>query len=132
MAGSFDFLKRRLGIQNAKERVFSSHFDYAHQSLLYTPSHLPDPRQPDFGRLAAEEIVQLLKATHGRAFVLFTSYVQMRDIYERVRPKSALSHSDSGLDAANAIAGQLPLPPRTPCCLEQVRSGREWMCRASN
>jgi ATP-dependent DNA helicase DinG len=87
VSGSFDFLKRRLGIQNAKERVFSSHFDYAHQSLLYTPSHLPDPRQPDFGRLAAEEIVQLMKATKGRAFVLFTSYVQMRDIYERVRPK---------------------------------------------
>ena len=87
VGGSFDFLKRRLGVQNAKERVFSSHFDYAHQSLLYTPIHLPDPRQPDFGRLASEEVVQLLKATGGRAFVLFTSYAQMRDVYERVRPR---------------------------------------------
>ena len=87
VGGTFDFLKRRLGVQNAKERVFSSHFDYAHQSLLYTPVHLPDPRQPDFGRLAAEEVVQLLKATRGRAFVLFTSYAQMRDVYERVRPR---------------------------------------------
>ena len=87
VGGSFDFLKRRLGVQNAKERVFSSHFDYANQSLLYTPIHLPDPRQPDFGRLASEEVVQLLKATRGRAFVLFTSYAQMRDVYERVRPK---------------------------------------------
>jgi ATP-dependent DNA helicase DinG len=86
VGGSFDFLKRRLGVQNAKERIFDSHFDYAHQSLLYTPIHLPDPRQPDFGRLAAAEIVQLLKITRGRAFVLFTSYVQMRDVYERVRP----------------------------------------------
>jgi ATP-dependent DNA helicase DinG len=87
VGGTFDFLKRRLGVQNAKERVFSSHFDYAHQSLLYTPIHLPDPRQPDFGRLASEEVVQLLKATRGRAFVLFTSYSQMRDVYERVRPR---------------------------------------------
>jgi ATP-dependent DNA helicase DinG len=87
VGGTFDFLKRRLGVQNAKERIFSSHFDYAHQSLLYTPIHLPDPRQPDFGRLAAEEVVQLLKATRGRAFVLFTSYAQMRDVYERVRPR---------------------------------------------
>ena len=86
VGGSFDFLKRRLGVQNAKECIFDSHFDYAHQSLLYTPIHLPDPRQPDFGRLAAAEIVQLLKITRGRAFVLFTSYVQMRDVYERVRP----------------------------------------------
>ncbi len=31
--------------------------------------------------------MQLLKATRGRAFVLFTSYVQMREVYERVRPR---------------------------------------------
>jgi ATP-dependent DNA helicase DinG len=85
VGGTFDFLKRRLGIQNAKERILDSHFDFAHQSLLYTPLHLPDPRQPDFARLAAEEIAQLLKATRGRAFVLFTSYAQMRDVYERLR-----------------------------------------------
>jgi ATP-dependent DNA helicase DinG len=87
VGGTFDFLKRRLGVKNAKERIFDSHFDYAHQSLLYTPMHLPDPRQPDFSRMASEEIVQLLKTTHGRAFVLFTSYVQMRDVYERIRPR---------------------------------------------
>jgi len=87
VGGTFDFLKRRLGVQNAKERVLDSHFDYARQSLLYTPVHLPDPRQPDFARLAAEEVVQLLKATRGRAFVLFTSYAQMHDVYERVRTR---------------------------------------------
>ena len=87
VGGTFNFLKRRLGVQNAKERSLDSHFDYAHQALLYTPIHLPDPRQPDFARLAAEEIVQLLKTTRGRAFVLFTSYAQMRDVYERVRPR---------------------------------------------
>ncbi len=86
VGGTFDFLKRRLGLQNAKERILDSHFDYASQALLYTPAHLPDPRQPDFARLAADEIVQLLKTTRGRAFVLFTSYTQMRDLYERVRP----------------------------------------------
>ena len=87
VGGSFSFLKRRLGLQNAKERILDSHFDYAHQCLLYTPLHLPDPRQPDFGRMASEEVVQLLKTTRGRAFVLFTSYTQMRDVYERVRPR---------------------------------------------
>jgi len=87
VGGTFDFLKRRLGVQNAKERILDSHFDYAQQSLLYTPIHLPDPRQPDFTRQASEEIVLLLKTTKGRAFVLFTSYLQMRDIYERVRPR---------------------------------------------
>jgi ATP-dependent DNA helicase DinG len=85
VGGTFDFLKRRLGIQNAKERIHASHFDYPRQTLLYLPAHLPDPREPDFARMAAEEIVQILKATRGRAFVLFTSHQQMRHIYESVR-----------------------------------------------
>jgi ATP-dependent DNA helicase DinG len=85
VGGTFDFLKRRLGIQNAKEKIHSSHFDYPRQALLYIPSHLPDPREADFARKAAEEIVQILKATRGRAFVLFTSHQQMRHVYENVR-----------------------------------------------
>ncbi len=87
VGGTFDFLKRRLGIQNSTEKIFDSHFDFSQQVLLYTPVHLPDPRQPDFARLAAEEVTQILKASRGRAFVLFTSYQQMRDVYERVRPR---------------------------------------------
>src|SRR5208337_5431468 len=87
VGGNFDFLKRRLGIENARERILDSHFDFPRQALLYTPLHLPDPREPTFARQAAEEVVQLLKATHGRAFVLFTSYQQMREVFERVRPQ---------------------------------------------
>ncbi|HEV2379696.1 MAG TPA: ATP-dependent DNA helicase [Terriglobia bacterium] len=87
VCGTFDFLKRRLGLDQAAEHVFPSHFDFKSQALLYTPSQMPDPRDPDFGRRAADEVVEILKATHGRAFVLFTSYQQMRDVYERVRPR---------------------------------------------
>jgi ATP-dependent DNA helicase DinG len=87
VGGKFDYLKARLGIQNAKERVLDSHFDFGEQALLYTPVHLPDPREPDFARLASEEVVQILKATRGRAFVLFTSYQQMREVYERARAR---------------------------------------------
>ena len=85
VGGTFDFLKRRLGVQNAKERILDSHFDYGRQALLYTPVHLPDPRDAEFAARAAEEVVQILKATRGRAFVLFTSYQQMREVYDRVR-----------------------------------------------
>ncbi len=87
IARKFDFLKARLGIQNAKEKIFPSHFNFAEQALLYVPAHLPDPRDPEFAPRGAEEVVQLLKASRGRAFVLFTSYAQMRDIYARVRPQ---------------------------------------------
>ncbi len=85
VGGKFDFLKRRLGIQNAKERILDSHFDFAQQALLYAPQHLPDPRDPDFSRQAAGEVLEVLKATHGRAFVLFTSHQQMRAVHELVR-----------------------------------------------
>jgi ATP-dependent DNA helicase DinG len=87
VGGTFDFLKRRLGTQNPTEKIFDSHFDFSQQVLLYTPVHLPDPRQPDFARMAAEEVTQILKASRGRAFVLFTSHQQMREVYERVRPR---------------------------------------------
>ena len=82
---SFDFLKSRLGVRSARERIFPSHFDFQRQCLLYTPTHLPDPREPDFTRQASEEILEVLKASQGRAFVLFTSHQQMREVYDRVR-----------------------------------------------
>ncbi|HMF76797.1 MAG TPA: ATP-dependent DNA helicase, partial [Bryobacteraceae bacterium] len=64
--------------------------DYARQVLLYVPPHLPDPRQPDFTRRAADTIEHVLEASRGRAFVLFTSYQQMRQVYELL--KGRLDH----------------------------------------
>jgi ATP-dependent DNA helicase DinG len=87
VSGKFDFLKRRLGVETAREKILESHFDFGRQVILYTPLHLPDPRHAEFASRAAGEIVSLLKATEGRAFVLFTSYQQMRAVYERVRRK---------------------------------------------
>jgi len=84
VAGQFDYLKARLGIRNAQEKVLPHSFDYAQQALLYTPEHLPDIRSPAFVPRAAEEIVQLLEASQGRAFVLFTSHTQMNEIHRRV------------------------------------------------
>ena len=56
----------------------------ASQALLYIPKALPDVRDANFPARAAEEIAQLLKLTRGRAFCLFTSYAQMRKLYERL------------------------------------------------
>lgn len=84
VAGEFDFLKDRLGLRTARTLVVPSHFDYASQALLYVPQNLPDPRSPAFTQAAAREIVELLYASRGRAFVLFTSNQQMRLVYDRV------------------------------------------------
>jgi ATP-dependent DNA helicase DinG len=87
VGGRFDFLKRRLGIENAREQILDSHFDYGRQALLYTPLHLPDPRHEGFASHAADEVMAILKITRGRAFVLFTSHQQMRGVFDRVRQR---------------------------------------------
>ncbi len=87
VAGHFDFLKQRLGLQAVTERVLPHEFDFREQALLYLPEALPDVRHASFQVRAADEIVRLLEITDGRAFCLFTSYVQMRDAFERVQSK---------------------------------------------
>jgi ATP-dependent DNA helicase DinG len=84
VGGGFDYIKQRLGLEHARESVLPSHFDYQSQALLYVPPDLPDPRTPQFAAKAAERIRKLLEVTRGRAFVLFTSYAQMNDIYQRL------------------------------------------------
>jgi len=87
VAGRFEFVRQRLGLSSATERVLPPEFDFLEQAVLYIPPALPDVRQPAFAARAAEEITKLLEISQGRAFCLFTSYAQMRDIYERVGQK---------------------------------------------
>lgn len=84
-AGSFDFIKGRLGISRARELIVESHFDFQRQAVLYLPQRMPDPRSRDFLDASVEEIIRILNATQGRAFVLFTSLSAMRETYEQVR-----------------------------------------------
>jgi ATP-dependent DNA helicase DinG len=84
VGGRFDYLKQRLGVMPAQESVLPQEFDYPTQALLYMPPSLPDVRNPSFAASAADEITRLLEISQGRAFCLFTSYAQMRGIYERV------------------------------------------------
>jgi ATP-dependent DNA helicase DinG len=79
--GSFDYVKGRLGVRRAHELTLESEFDYARQAILYLPKGLPDPRQPAFTAAAARAIVGILKLTSGRAFVLFTSYANLREVH---------------------------------------------------
>ena len=84
--GGFEHLRRRLGLSEARELVVPSHYRYGQQALLYLPPEMPDPRDGDFPEAAARCIRRVLEITQGRAFCLFTSYAQMRDLYERLLP----------------------------------------------
>ena len=84
--GGFEHIRKRLGMNEARELVVPSHFRYGEQALLYLPPEMPDPREPDFPAAAAECIRRILDISKGRAFCLFTSYSQMRDLYDRLLP----------------------------------------------
>jgi ATP-dependent DNA helicase DinG len=84
VSGGFDHIRRRLGLTDTRELVVPSHFNYEKQALLYLPPNMPDPREPDFPEKSAERIRRVLEITQGRAFCLFTSYLQMRNTYERL------------------------------------------------
>jgi ATP-dependent DNA helicase DinG len=87
VGGRFEYIRSRLGVDHVKERALPPEFDYAKQAVLYLPRTMPDVRNPGYGAAAADEIVKLLELSRGRAFCLFTSYVQMRDLFERVRTR---------------------------------------------
>jgi ATP-dependent DNA helicase DinG len=78
--GSFDYIRQRLGIGRAREIRLDSEFDYPRQSILYLPRRMPDPRSPQFADAAAQEVLEILRRSRGRAFVLFTSYANLRRV----------------------------------------------------
>jgi ATP-dependent DNA helicase DinG len=80
--GRFDYVRGRLGVRTAHETRQLSEFDYTQQAILYLPKKMPDPRSPQFVGAAGREVVEILKRTRGRAFVLFTSYANLRQIHQ--------------------------------------------------
>lgn len=85
--GSFAFLKRTLGIAQAQEYVAPSPFDYRAQACLLLAPPALNPKAPDFARRAAPLIEEALDRTRGRAFVLFTSYARLNEIYGLLRER---------------------------------------------
>jgi ATP-dependent DNA helicase DinG len=82
VAGSLSFLSGRLGLDDFETESLDSPFDYQSQSLLYVSDHLPPPTQSgDFNRAAADVITAIIKASMGRALVLFTSYDSMNAVF---------------------------------------------------
>jgi len=79
------FVRRRLGLERARELVVGSPFDFHEQALLYVPRTMPDPRADGFTERAAEEVVALLRLSEGRALVLTSSYRALDVLREHVR-----------------------------------------------
>jgi ATP-dependent DNA helicase DinG len=83
--GSFEYVRSRLGIDHADELALVSPFDFATQALLYVPAAFPLPRDPEFADAVADEVVRLVSASRGRAFILFTSHRMLECVSDRCR-----------------------------------------------
>jgi len=99
VAGSFDYVRRRLGVGEAGEIRLPSEFRYEEQTILYLPQGMPDPRSPLFATAASREVLEILRRTEGRAFVLFTSYAVLREVERQLA---------SALDYPVLVQGSAP------------------------
>jgi ATP-dependent DNA helicase DinG len=111
VGGGFEYIRKRLGLEHARESVLPSHFDYQNQALFYVPPDLPDPRTPQFAAKASDQIRRLLEITRGRAFVLFTSYAQMNEIYQRLLGEVEFPLLRQGDAPKNALLEEFRLTP---------------------
>lgn len=83
---NFDYFKKRIGINECRELLVHSPFDFKEQVKIHIPRSMPDPNSTEYIPAAVQEIKHYLKLTHGKAFVLFTSYKMMDQIYEEIAP----------------------------------------------
>ncbi|MDQ2799224.1 MAG: ATP-dependent DNA helicase, partial [Armatimonadota bacterium] len=87
--GGFGYVCKRLGISdldpNVTETIVGSPFDYAKRCLLYIPRHLPMPSDdPGYAYDSANEMIALIEASRGGAFLLFTSYRALNAAYDHL------------------------------------------------
>jgi predicted DnaQ family exonuclease/DinG family helicase len=76
--GGFAYLQSRLGLDDCQTLALGSPFDYRRAALVLCPRDMPDPQSPVFIDHASQTIIDLVRASRGRALVLFTSHAMLR------------------------------------------------------
>jgi ATP-dependent DNA helicase DinG len=105
--GRFDFVSARLGIDAFDGLDVGTPFDFTNQARLYVATTLPEPKgdqQPIWEALANEQIVELVRASEGRALVLFTSIKHMKAAYATVSRKVKYPVKMQGQESNKALA----------------------------
>jgi ATP-dependent DNA helicase DinG len=85
VAGGFDHLSTRLGLDQPRTLLEPSPFDWDTQALCYLPSGLPEPMSRGYTDAIVDAIRPVLRASGGRAFVLFASHRALREAAEALR-----------------------------------------------
>jgi ATP-dependent DNA helicase DinG len=77
------FLRRRLGLMDAREIDLPSPFCFEEQTLLYVPERMPEPRAPGYDDRLGEEVIELCRLSRGRALVLTSSFRSLAALADR-------------------------------------------------
>lgn len=83
--GSFAHFQSQLGLEEAETGHWASPFDFAHRTLLYLPSGLPEPAAADYTERVLDIALPVIEASRGRAFLLFTSHRALNLAAARLR-----------------------------------------------
>jgi ATP-dependent DNA helicase DinG len=83
----FSLFTTQMGLGDATTLQLDSPFDYANNALMWLPGQLPEPRDAEFVPALLEQVVPLLEASKGRAFLLFTSHRSLRRAAELLAEK---------------------------------------------
>ncbi|MGD0085839.1 MAG: helicase C-terminal domain-containing protein [Verrucomicrobiota bacterium] len=81
-----NYFSKRIGAETATLLQVGTPFDYERQMRIFVAQKMPDPREAGYAEALEHWIGHFVKQTHGKAFVLFTSYKLMQEVSERMQP----------------------------------------------
>lgn len=89
---SFAFLEERLGLDAIDEDkrvevLLPSPFDFRQQAIIAIPTEIPEPNQPQYLLKLPGILLTAIRASRGRAFVLFTAYSLLNKMYDELEPQ---------------------------------------------
>ncbi len=102
VGNAFDHFTERTGLDEPETCLLQSPFDYARNAMLYLPRGLPQPNTTGYTRAVLDATLPVLRATGGRAFLLFTSHRALREAADD------LGRSRGGLPYPILVQGEAP------------------------
>lgn len=102
IGSDFSLYQRELGLGDAATGYWESPFDYARQGLLYLPRELPEPNSFEHTDAVVAAALPVLKASGGRAFMLFTTLRALG----RARESLAAAFRAQGIDFPLLVQGE--------------------------
>ncbi len=114
---SFTYLQERLGLEDAETLALGSPFDYRRAALVLVPRDMPEPEWPNYTESLSHAIANLVRASQGRALVLFTSHSSLRATHRLVGEllrEEAIQVLGQGIDgSARQLVRALQSNPNT-------------------